>query len=118
MGQIGAIAAINLCDDHVEEMRRKYDHRRRLIVSGLREIGLPTFEPEGAFYCFPNVTAAGFDDEAFASGLLKEEKVACVPGSAFGPSGTGFVRCSYAASDEHIEQALERMGTFVSRHAG
>jgi aminotransferase len=97
-------------------MRLKYDFRRRRIVDGLREIGLPTFEPEGAFYCFPDVSHTGMTDETFASNLLAEEKVACVPGSAFGPSGSGFVRCSYAASDEHIEQALERIAAFVRRH--
>ncbi len=115
MGQVGAIAALGKCDDHVEEMRREYDERRSLIVDGLRAIGLPTFEPEGAFYCFPDVRPTGLTDEVFADRLLQEQSVACVPGSAFGPSGKGFVRCSYAASKENISSALERMDAFVTQ---
>ena len=96
-------------------MRQKYDRRRQLIVSGLNEIGLETFMPQGAFYAFPKICGTGLDDEEFAQRLLEEEKVAVVPGSAFGAGGEGFVRCSYATNYEKIEQALERIGKFVSR---
>jgi aminotransferase len=77
---------------------------------------LPTFEPEGAFYCFPDVSSTGFTSKEFAETLLEEEKVACVPGDAFGPSGEGYVRCSYATSLEEIEEAVDRIDRFVSRH--
>ena len=96
MSQIGAAAGLRECQDDVETMRRAYDERRRVIVDGLRAAGLPTFEPEGAFYCFPDITSTGLSSEAFAQQLLQEERVACVPGDAFGPSGSGYLRCSYA----------------------
>ncbi len=114
--QIAAIVALESCDDEVEAMRQEYDRRRRLIVGGLNELGLTTFEPRGAFYAFPSITASGMDDSTFAEALLQEERVAVVPGSAFGPSGAGFVRCSYATAYEKIEQALERMEWFMRRH--
>src|SRR5690554_1377634 len=114
--QIAAIVALESCDDEVEAMRQEYDRRRRLIVGGLNELGLTTFEPRGAFYAFPSITASGMDDGTFAETLLHEERVAVVPGSAFGPSGAGFVRCSYATAYEKIEQALERMERFMRRH--
>jgi aminotransferase len=94
-------------------MRDEYDRRRRLIVDGLNEIGLPTFEPNGAFYAFPNIEAAGLDDDTFVTRLLQEKQVAVVPGTAFGPGGEGFVRCSYATKYEKIEQALERIYQFL-----
>jgi aminotransferase len=96
-------------------MRAEYDRRRRLIVGGLNELGLPTFEPLGAFYAFPSITATGMSDQVFAETLLSEERVAVVPGSAFGADG-GFVRCSYATAYEKIEQALERLRRFMQRH--
>ncbi len=114
--QIAAIVALEACDDQVEAMRQEYDRRRKLIVGGLNELGLTTFEPRGAFYAFPSITASGMDDSTFAEALLQEERVAVVPGSAFGPSGAGFVRCSYATAYEKIEQALERMERFMRRH--
>ena len=83
---------------YVEEMVAEYDRRRKLIVNGMNEIGLPTFEPKGAFYAFPKVSVTGLDDEEFANRLLKEESVAAVPGSAFGLGGEGFLRCSYATA--------------------
>jgi aminotransferase len=86
-----------------------------LIVDGLNNLGLDTFEPLGAFYAFPSIAAAGMDDETFAQKLLAEEKVAVVPGSAFGADGQ-FVRCSYATAYEQIEEALERMQRFMKRH--
>jgi len=114
--QMGALEALKSGDEHVESMRAEYNRRRRLIVDGLNELGLSAFEPRGAFYAFPSVAITGMDDETFAKRLLDEERVAVVPGSAFGDGGAGFVRCSYATAYEKIEQALERMHRFVRRH--
>jgi len=113
--QIASIEALRSGESYVEEMRAEYDRRRQLIVSGLNQLGLTTFEPRGAFYAFPSISASGMDDEAFADTLLREEKVAVVPGNAFGADGN-FVRCSYATAYEKIEQALERMRRFMERH--
>jgi len=87
-----------------------------LIVDGLKQLGLPTVEPHGAFYAFPNIAVTGMDDETFAQQLLSEERVAVVPGSAFGAGGEGFVRCSYATAYEKIEEALRRIEHFMQRH--
>jgi aminotransferase len=114
--QAAALTAIQVGQPHVEKMRQEYNRRRLLIVPGLNRLGLPTFEPHGAFYAFPDITASGMDDETFAQKLLEEEKVAVVPGSAFGPGGDGFVRCSYATAYEKIEEALHRMDRFMRRH--
>ncbi len=116
MSQLAALAAVRIGADHVEEMRVKYDRRRKLIVNGLNEIGLETFMPQGAFYAFPKIESTGLDDDLFAKNLLGEEKVAVVPGSAFGAGGAGFVRCSYATQYEKIEKALERIESFVNRY--
>jgi aminotransferase len=97
-------------------MVAEYDRRRRLLVNGLNKLGLTTFEPRGAFYTFPNIRASGMDDEAFAETLLKEEKVAVVPGSAFGAGGEGYVRACYATEYSQIEEALRRMEKFMARH--
>jgi aminotransferase len=102
-------------EEHVQAMVAEYDRRRKLIVSGLNELGLPTFEPLGAFYAFPNIKASGMDDETFADNLLQEERVAVIPGNAFSADGS-YVRCSYATAYEKIEEALERMRRFMSRH--
>ena len=118
MSQIAALAAVRFGADHVEEMRLKYDRRRQLIVSRLNEIGLETFMPQGAFYAFPQIKCTGLNDEQFAQNLLDEEKVAVVPGSAFGAGGEGFVRCSYATKYEKIEQALDHIESFVKRCTG
>lgn len=115
ISQLAALAALRHGADHAEEMRLKYDHRRQLIVSRLNEIGLETFMPQGAFYAFPKITCTGLDDETFAKDLLEEEKVAVVPGSAFGAGGSGFVRCSYATKYKKIEMALDRIENFVKR---
>ena len=114
--QAAALAALTTDDDCVEAMRAEYDRRRRLIVAGLNQIGMPCFEPQGAFYAFPSVAQSGMSDEEFAERLLQEEHVAVVPGSAFGVGGAGYVRCSYATAYEKIEVALERMARFVQRH--
>jgi aminotransferase len=113
--QDAALEALLHGEPHVERMRAEYDRRRRLIVGGLNELGLPTFEPLGAFYAFPSIAATGMSDALFAETLLAEERVAVVPGSAFGADG-GFVRCSYATAYEKIEQALERLRRFMQRH--
>ncbi len=114
-GQYGAAAAIRECQPDVERMRQSYDERRRHIVDGLRAAGLPTFEPEGAFYCFPDVRPTGLSSEDFAQGLLHEEHVACVPGDAFGPSGAGYLRCSYATSMANVEEATRRIARYAQR---
>ena len=114
--QFAALEGLRVGEESVEEMRVRYDRRRQLIVGGLNSIGLDCFEPRGAFYAFPSIAATGMSDEEFSERLLVEEKVACVPGSAFGASGAGHVRCSYATSYEKIEQALERMSRFARRH--
>jgi aminotransferase len=115
--QDAALEAIVGGEADVERMRAEYDRRRRLIVDGLNAIGLPTFEPRGAFYAFPEVTTTtGLSSEAFAQGLLEEERVAVIPGSAFGPSGEGHVRACYATSYEQLEDAVGRIGRFVDRH--
>ena len=116
VSQHAALAALREGEPFVQEMVAEYDRRRRLIVDGLNEIGLPTFEPRGAFYAFPSVTPSGMTDEEFAEKLLLEEQVAVVPGSAFGAGGQGFVRCCYATAYEQIEEALIRMRRFVARH--
>lgn len=116
MGQAAAVEALERGEDDVEAMRCDYDRRRRLIVDGFNRIGLPCFEPRGAFYAFPDIRPTGLTDEEFCETLLREERVAVVPGSAFGSSGAGFVRASYTASYANIERALERIERFVARH--
>ena len=98
-------------------MRQEYDRLRTVIYRGLKEMGLPVFEPKGAFYIFPDIRATGMTSAEFCEKLVQEEKVAVVPGSAFGENGEGFVRISYAASMETIEEALRRMARFVKKYA-
>ncbi len=114
--QIGGITALKNCDAEVEAMRREYDRRRKVIYQGLRGMGLPVFEPKGAFYIFPDIRCTGMTSGEFCEKLVQEEKVAVVPGSAFGDNGEGFVRISYAASMETIEEALKRMARFVGKY--
>lgn len=114
--QDASVEALRHGEAQVQEMVAEYDRRRRLIVGGLNKLGLTTFEPRGAFYAFPKITASGMDDETFAEKLLHEEHVAVVPGNAFGSGGEGFVRCSYATSYEKIEEALRRMEKFMNRY--
>jgi len=113
MSQYGALEGLTCCEEFVQNMVKEYDRRRRLIVEGFNYIGLPTFEPRGAFYAFPKVDVTGLDDETFSERLLHEKYVAVVPGSAFGPGGEGFVRCSYATAFDKIEEALDRIHQFV-----
>ena len=114
--QYAAIEALRSCDEDVERMREEYNYRRRVIVDGFRNMGLSCFEPYGAFYVFPCIKRMGMTSEEFCNKLLEEEKVAVVPGNAFGESGEGFIRCSYAYSIENIEEALKRIGRFVEKH--
>jgi aminotransferase len=114
--QDAGLEALKNGEKYVQEMVAEYDRRRRLIVGGLNKLGLITFEPRGAFYAFPKISASGMDDETFAEKLLEEERVAVVPGNAFGKGGEGFVRCSYATAYEKIEEALRRMEKFMNRH--
>lgn len=116
VAQIAALRALKHGEEDVQYMREMYDRRRRLIVAGLNNIGLSCFEPKGAFYAFPCIRTTGLSSMEFSERLLMEEKVAVVPGSAFGECGEGFVRCSYASSLENIEEALNRMARFVQRH--
>jgi aminotransferase len=113
--QDAALAAVRDGEPDIERMLAEYDRRRRLLVDGLNALGLDTFEPRGAFYAFPRITSTSLDDETFTERLLSEERVAVVPGSAFGPSGAGHVRMCYATSYAGLEAALERIGRFVDR---
>ena len=114
--QAAAIVALEQGEEHVEAMRQEYDRRRRLIVGGFNTLGLDCFEPRGAFYAFPSIAASGMSSEDFSMSLLREEEVAVVPGEAFGPSGAGYVRASYATAYEEIEEALNRIESFMRRH--
>lgn len=114
-GQMAAIEALRSGDRAVEETREEYNRRRHLMVRGLNRLGLSCLEPQGAFYTFPSIKSLDMSSEEFAERLLMEEKVALVPGSAFGPSGEGHVRCCYAVATDEIEEALVRIGRFVGR---
>jgi aminotransferase len=116
MSQMAAIEALKEGSDEVEIMVKDYDQRRRVMVKGFRDIGLSCFEPKGAFYAFPSIKVTGMTSEEFAEKLLFQEKVAVVPGTAFGQCGEGYIRCCYATSLPEIEEALKRMGKFVKRH--
>ncbi len=118
MSQVAAIAALKEGESSIGEMLTEYNQRRQLIVKGLNEIGLDCFEPKGAFYAFPSVKSTGLSAEEFAEGLLLEEKVAVVPGSAFGQCGEGYVRCCYATSPREIEESLTRIKRFVAKYTG
>ncbi|MBX0327842.1 aminotransferase class I/II-fold pyridoxal phosphate-dependent enzyme [Oscillochloris sp. ZM17-4] len=115
MSQYAGLEALRFGEPSVREMCAEYDRRRKVIVGGLNSIGLPTFEPQGAFYAFPSVAHLGLSSDQFCDRLLMEEQVAVVPGDAFGPSGAGHVRACYATSMDKIEEALERIERFVRR---
>lgn len=115
MSQRAALEGLLHGEKHVQEMVAEYDRRRTFLVAGLNRLGLTTVEPHGAFYAFPRITVSGLDEETFAERLLHEEKVALVPGNAFGAGGEGFVRISYATAFEKIEEALHRMEKFMRR---
>lgn len=116
IAQMAAIEALDRGDKEVEAMVKDYDRRRRVMVEGLRNIGLTCFEPKGAFYAFPSIKVTGMTSEEFAQKLLFEEKVAVVPGSVFGQGGEGYIRCCYATSLKDIEEALRRMKRFLNEH--
>ena len=111
--QLAAVEALRNGDDDVEEMKQEYDARRKLMLAGLRRMGLNCFEPKGAFYIFPDIRSTGLTSEEFCTRLLNEKKVAVVPGDAFGESGEGFVRISYCYSTSHLKEALKRMEEFI-----
>lgn len=113
--QFAAIQALKYGDDDIEYMKAEYNRRRIYIVEGLRNIGIECFEPQGAFYVWPNIGKFGLSSEEFCERLLYENGVAIVPGTAFGASGEGFARISYAYSIKHIGQALERIEAFVNK---
>ncbi len=115
MSQYAAIAAMREAADDVEHMRAEYNRRRLFLMQRFEELGLPCFEPEGAFYVFPDIRKTGLSSAEFCERLLMEHKVAVVPGTAFGDSGEGFIRISYAYSLDHLTSALERIGTFLEQ---
>lgn len=116
--QYAAIEALRHGDDAIRAMREEYDMRRRLMVSGFNKLGLTCREPKGAFYAFPCIASTGLSSDEFCERLLYSEKVAVVPGTAFGKSGEGFVRASYCYSPEHIREALTRIGRFLQTCGG
>jgi aminotransferase len=116
-GQIGAVEALRNCEHEMQQMIRAYDQRRRVFIQGLRDIGLPCFEARGAFYAFPSIVHTGLTSKEFSHRLLFEEKVAAVPGTAFGPCGEGHLRCTYATSMDNLKEALRRMEQFLGRLA-
>ena len=113
ISQYAAIEALKKGDEDIQKMREEYDYRRRVIVDGFRNLGLSCFEPEGAFYVFPDIRSTNLTSAEFCEKLLYQEKVAVVPGTAFGDSGEGFIRCSYAYSIANINEALTRIERFV-----
>ena len=117
MSQVAAIEALRVGESNVAEMVADYNKRRKFIVKGLNDIGLHCFEPKGAFYAFPSIKSTGMTSEEFSEKLLFEEKVAVVPGTAFGQSGEGYVRCCYATAMDDIAEALSRMKRFLGKHS-
>jgi aminotransferase len=114
MGQVAALEAIRSAEDEKNRMVDEYRLRRNMFVAGLNRIGLPCHVPEGAFYAFPSVKETGLSDVEFAEGLLKEQRVAVVPGSVFGVGGEDHLRCAYAVSRKNLTEALGRMETYIS----
>jgi aminotransferase len=113
--QVAALEALKNGENGLKKMVEQYNRRRHLVIHALQEMGLPCCEPRGAFYAFPDIRSTGLSSEEFAQQLLKEEKVAVVPGNAFGEQGEGFVRCSYSASISDLTEAFRRMENFVRR---
>ncbi len=111
--QYAAIEALENGDKDIAEMQQEYDGRRQFLLNGFRRLGLECFEPKGAFYMFPSIQSTGMTSEEFCEAFLKAERVACIPGSAFGPGGEGFIRCCYAASMKNLGTALERLERFL-----
>ena len=113
--QYAAVEGLRSCEDEVQEMRRSYNQRRRFLMHEFERMGLECFEPYGAFYVFPSIKKFGMSSDEFATRLLREEKVAVVPGTAFGDCGEGYLRLSYAYSLESLKVALDRIRNFVER---
>ena len=114
--QYAAITALRQCDDQIEMMRDEYNRRRRYVVKALNEMGLTCFEPRGAFYVFPSIQISGLTSSAVCEQLLREKEVAIIPGSAFGASGEGYARISYAYSVDHLQTAMKRIREFLKEH--
>jgi len=118
VSQYAAIVALKECEHDVERMVKEYNIRRRYLVEAFNRIGMTCFSPEGAFYVFPSIQCTGMSSEEFCETLLEEERVAVVPGNAFGESGEGFVRVSYAYSLRHLMEAVSRITKFLEKHGG
>ncbi len=116
--QYAAVVALRECDREIEQMRDEYNMRRRLVVKGFNDLGLTCFEPRGAFYAFPCIRSTGMSSQEFCTALLEAKHVALVPGDAFGASGEGYCRASYAYSVDHLKEALNRIGAFLRERAG
>ena len=114
--QYEAITALRQCDDQIEMMRDEYNRRRRYVVKALNDMGLTCFEPRGAFYVFPSIQISGLTSSEFCEQLLREKEVAIIPGSAFGASGEGYARISYAYSVDHLQTAMKRIREFLTEH--
>ena len=114
--QYAAITALRQCDDQIEMMRDEYNRRRRYVVKALNDMGLTCFEPRGAFYVFPSIQISGLTSSEFCEQLLREKEVAIIPGSAFGGSGEGYARISYAYSVDHLQTAMKRIREFLTEH--
>ncbi len=116
MAQKAAIEALRNGKPAMRRMIQEYNRRRHVVIQAFKDMGLPCFEPGGAFYAFPDITGTGLSSEEFCEQFIKEESVAVVPGNAFGPSGNGYIRCSYAASMDDLMEAFRRMNRFVKKH--
>ncbi|MDO4619170.1 MAG: aminotransferase class I/II-fold pyridoxal phosphate-dependent enzyme [Lachnospiraceae bacterium] len=116
VSQYAAIAGLMRCDEEVAAMRSEYNSRRRYVVKKLNDMGLTCFDPQGAFYVFPNISRCGLSSDEFCTMLLREQKVAIIPGTAFGACGEGYARISYAYSVEHLRTAMERLELFLKQH--
>lgn len=114
--QYAAITALRQCDDQIEMMCDEYNRRRRYVVKALNDMGLTCFEPRGAFYVFPSIQISGLTSSEFCEQLLREKEVAIIPGSAFGASGEGYARISYAYSVDHLQTAMKRIREFLTEH--
>ena len=114
--QYGAIAALKYCQKDVEAMVAEYDARRKIMIDAFKKMNIPLYSPEGAFYVFPCIKQTGLTSMEFVEKLLNEENVLVIPGSIFGNSGEGFIRCSYAYSQENLKIALERIARFIDKY--
>ena len=114
--QYGAIAALKYCENDMLAMVAEYEKRRQIMIDGFKKIGLPLYEPEGAFYVFPCIKQTGLTSMEFVEKLLSEEEVLVIPGSSFGASGEGFIRCSYAYSEDNLREALTRLDRFIRKY--